>query len=74
MRKLMESASRMVRRAWQFVVLFAIVRLAAGIALVALGGGFAWSVEVTAICAGAVIVYLLVALAVRRWAPPRGAS
>jgi hypothetical protein len=62
-----------MQRWWHIVIIFLIARLIAGIVLLAIDGS-AWSVELTLIIAACVAVYLLVGLAVRRWAPPRRAS
>ena len=56
------------------VVLFVALRLVAGVAIIAFDGGVARGLELTVICAVAVVVYVGVALAVRRWSPPRRAS
>lgn len=68
--------SSKVRAAFQIIVLFAVLRLAAGLAMIVLfeRDAVAWGGEVTLIVAAAVVVCLLVALAVRRYSPPRGAS
>lgn len=64
-----------VRRAWRIVVLFLVLRLGAGVAAIALldRGAIAWGIELTAIVAAMLVVYVLVALAVRWWAPPHRA-
>lgn len=74
MGELFRSAAARIQYVWRIIVLFVALRLIAGIAIVVVGGGVAWGIEVTLICAGAIAVYLLVALAVRRWAPPRRAN
>jgi hypothetical protein len=74
MNAMLRAVAARIQYIWRIIVLFVVLRLIAGMAIVALGGGVAWSIEVTVICAGAVAVYLLVALAVRRWAPPRRVS
>ena len=61
-----------MRRLWHLLILFLVLRLVAGLVLVAIDGA-AWSIELTLITAAAVAVYAAVALAVRRWAPPRRA-
>jgi hypothetical protein len=58
---------------WHLLVLFLVLRLLAGLLLIAFDGGIARSVELTFIVAVCVLVYGLVALAVRQWAPPRRA-
>lgn len=65
-------AAARLRRLWHLLILFLVLRLGAGVVLVALDGA-AWSIELTLIVAAAVAIYALVALAVRRWAPPRRA-
>lgn len=63
------------RRAWRVVVLFCALRFVAGVAAIAIfdRGAIAWGPELTVIVAAMVVVYLLVALAVRWWSPPRRA-
>jgi hypothetical protein len=73
MGKVLDDVARFARSAWRIIVLFVALRLIAGIAIIAFGGGIAWGVEITLVCAAAVAVYVLVALAVRRWSPPRRA-
>jgi hypothetical protein len=68
----LRSAAQRLRRLWDLLILFLVLRLAAGVLLVAIDGA-AWSIELTLIVAAAVAIYALVALAVRRWAPPRRA-
>jgi hypothetical protein len=67
------SAARRFRRLWHLLVLFLVLRLLAGVMLIIFDGGIARGFELTVIVAAAVIVYGLVALAVRQWAPPRRA-
>jgi hypothetical protein len=69
----LRSAAHRVRRLWHLLVLFLVLRLLAGVVLIIFDGGIARSVELTIIVAAAVVVYGLVALAVRQWAPPRRA-
>jgi len=58
--------------ALQLLVVFAIARVIAGLIMIAfVSDAIAWGYEITAIIAGCAVVYVLVALAVRRWAPPR---
>jgi hypothetical protein len=67
------AASHRLRRLWHLLVLFLVLRLLAGVVLIVFDGGIARSMELTIIIAAAVVVYALVALAVRQWAPPRRA-
>ena len=61
-----------LRQVWRIVLLFAVVRLAVGVVAVAwYERDVALGVELWLIAAACVAVYLLVALAVRRWSPPR---
>lgn len=62
-----------VQRAFRFVVLFCVLRLVAGIGAIVLfdRGAFAWGWELTLVALTMLAVYVLVALAVRRWSPPR---
>ncbi len=64
------------RRIAGVVVLIAVVRIGAGLAVIALfdRDAVAWGPEVTAIVVAAVAVPVLVALAVRRWSPRRRVS
>lgn len=64
-----------IRRAWRIVVLFCALRFVAGVAAIALfdRGAIAWGTELTVVVAAMVVIYLLVALAVRWWSPPRRA-
>jgi hypothetical protein len=59
----------------RIVLLFVILRLVAGVIIIAFfdRDAVAWGYEVTAILAGVIVVCLLAALAVRRYAPPRRA-
>jgi hypothetical protein len=68
------NAGARIRRLWGLVVLFVVLRLLLGVAFIAFNGGIARSYELTLLCLIAVVVYVGVALAVRRWAPPRRAS
>ncbi len=63
-----------LQRLWRLLVLFLVLRLIAGVALVAIDDGFAWGTELTLIVGAAIVIPILVALAVRRWAPPRRTS
>lgn len=71
MRNALRSIAATTQRWWRLLILFLVLRLAAGLALLAFDGGFAWSIELTLLVAFSLAVYVLVALAVRRWAPPR---
>jgi heme/copper-type cytochrome/quinol oxidase subunit 4 len=66
----------MIARFWQFVLLFAVVRVAIGIVFIVMAGrdDAAWSLRATVIVALAALVCFVVAMAVRRWAPPRRIS
>jgi hypothetical protein len=74
MRERLSAAGAKVQRLWRLLVLFLVLRLVVGVIFIAWSGAVAWSMELTLIVAAAVLVYVLVALAVRRWAPPRRAS
>jgi hypothetical protein len=69
----LRSAAYRFRRLWHLLVLFLVLRLIAGVVLIIFDGGIARGLELTIIIAVAVVVYGLVALAVRQWAPPRRA-
>lgn len=58
------------RRVFQLVVLFCALRIAVGVGAILLfdRGAVAWGTELTAVVAAAVVVYVGVALAVRRYA------
>lgn len=71
MRNALRSVGATMQRWWRLLILFLVLRLAAGLALLAFDGGFAWSIELTLLIAFSFAVYVLVALAVRRWSPPR---
>jgi hypothetical protein len=71
MRDRLDAFTATAQRWWRILILFLVARLAAGLALLAYDGGIAWSMELTLLVAACVAVYVLVALAVRRWAPPR---
>lgn len=60
----------------RWLVLLAIARIAAGVAIIALidRDAVAWGYEVTLIVVAVFAACLLAALAVRRYAPPRRAS
>jgi membrane protein YdbS with pleckstrin-like domain len=74
MRDALRFVSAKLQRLWRLLILFLVLRLIAGLVLVAFNDSFAWSIELTAIVVVGVAVYVLVALAVRRWAPPRRIS
>jgi hypothetical protein len=73
MRDALRSVQQRLRRLWRLLILFLVLRLVAGVVMIAFDGGIARSGELTVIVAVAVVVYGLVALAVRQWAPPRRA-
>ncbi len=62
-----------VRGLFRLVVLFCILRFVVGFAMIVLvdRNAIAFGPELTAIVAAMVVVYVGVALAVRRWSPPR---
>jgi membrane protein implicated in regulation of membrane protease activity len=64
------------QRLFRLVILFCVLRFVIGIAflLVFDRSAVAWGPELTAIVVVVVAVYVLVALAVRRWSPPRRAD
>ena len=66
----------MMQKIGRVIVLFAIARLLAGVAVIALfdRDAVAWGYEVTLIVLAAAVIYVGVALAVRRWSPGRRAS
>lgn len=74
MRESLRSASAKLQRLWRLLIIFLILRLVAGIVVVAFNDGFAWGIELTLITAATVVIPVLVALAVRRWAPPHRTS
>ena len=71
--ELLRSGAQRFRRLWHLLILFLVLRLLAGVVLIVFDGGVARSLELTVIIAAAVVVYALVALAVRQWAPPHRA-
>lgn len=73
MRDRARSFAATARRWWHVLILFLVLRLIAGVVLL-LFDGSVWSIELTLAIVAALAVYVLVALAVRRWAPPRRAS
>jgi hypothetical protein len=64
-----------LRRLWQLLVLFCVLRIVAGVAVIVLfdRDAVAWGWELTGIVCATLVVYVSVALAVRWWAPPRRA-
>ena len=64
-----------LRRVWQLIVMFCVLRIIAGVAVIILfdRDAVAWGWELTGIVAAMLVVYVSVALAVRLWAPPRRA-
>ena len=62
-----------IRRVFRLVVLFLVLRTVAGIVMIAFfqRDAVAWGPELTAITVGVFVVCIGVALAVRRWSPPR---
>ena len=74
MRDAIHSIGSTIQRWWRLLVLFLVLRIALGLALLAFDADFARGIELTIIVAACLAVYLLVALAVRRWAPPRRSS
>jgi hypothetical protein len=60
-----------LRRWWHLLILFLVLRLIAGVVLLFFDDNFAWGIELTLAVIAAIAVYVLVALAVRRWSPPR---
>ncbi len=69
-------AFSMLQRVMEIILLFALVRIIVGVAMIALFNrdAVAWGIELTLIVALAFAVSIAVALAVRRWSPPRRAS
>lgn len=74
MRDALWSLSAKLQRLWRLLILFLVLRLIAGAVLVAFDDGFAWGIELTLIVGAAIAIPVLVALAVRRWAPPHRTS
>lgn len=64
-----------LQRVMEIILLFALVRVIVGVTMIALFNrdAVAWGIELTLIIALAFAVSILVALAVRRWSPPRRA-
>ena len=62
-----------IQRLFRLVVLFCILRFVVGIGVLLFfdRGSVAWGPELTAVVVAMLAVYVLVALAVRRWSPPR---
>jgi hypothetical protein len=74
MRDALRSVSAKLRQLWRLLVFFLVLRLIAGVVLLAFDDGFAWGIELTLIVGAAIVIPVLVALAVRRWAPPHRTS
>ena len=70
---MLRRAGAIADRVFRFILLFAVVRIIVGVAAIAFfdRGAFAWGPELTIIVAVAAVVYLAVALCVRRWSSPR---
>ncbi len=64
------------QRLFRLVVLFCVLRFVVGIGVLLFfdRGAVAWGPELTFVVVAMVAVYVLVALAVRRWSPPRAPS
>ena len=62
-----------VQRLFRLIVLFCILRFVVGIAVLVFfdRDAIAWGPELTFVVIAMLAVYVLVALAVRRWSPPR---
>jgi amino acid transporter len=62
-----------IQRLFRLVVLFILLRLVVGIAVLVFfdRDAVAWGWTVTFVVIAMLAVYVLVALAVRRWSPPR---
>ena len=62
-----------IQRLFRLVVLFIVLRLVVGVVVLLFfdRGAVAWGWEVTFVVVAMLAVYVLVALAVRRWSPPR---
>ena len=65
-----------IQRVFHLIVLFCVLRFIVGIAAIALFDreAIAFGPELTIVVLAIVVVYLLVALAVRWWSPPRRIS
>ncbi len=65
-----------LQRVMEIILLFALVRVIVGVAMIALFNrdAVAWGIELTLIVGAAFAVSIGVALAVRRWSPPRRVS
>ena len=74
MRDALRSLSAKLQRLWRLLILFLVLRLLAGVVLIAFDDGFARGIELTLIVGAAIVIPVLVALAVRRWAPPHRTS
>ena len=62
-----------VRRVWRLIVLFCVLRFAIGLGVLIFfdRGALAWGPVLTVLVVAALALYVGVALAVRRWSPPR---
>ncbi len=67
------SLAAKIQRLFRLVVLFIVLRLVVGVAVLLFfdRGAVAWGWEVTLVVVAMLAAYVLVALAVRRWSPPR---
>lgn len=70
----LRSIGSTLRRWWHLLILFLVLRLLAGVVLLFFDDSFAWSIELTLMIIAAIAIYVLVALAVRRWSPPRASA
>jgi membrane protein implicated in regulation of membrane protease activity len=73
MRARWHSIAAKIQRLFRLVVLFIVLRLVVGIAVLLFfdRGAVAWGWPMTLVVLAMLAVYVLVALAVRRWSPPR---
>ena len=65
-----------VQRVFRLIVLFCVLRVVIGLAVLLLFNrdAIAWGPELTVLVIAIAAVYVGVALAVRRWSPPRGTT
>ena len=72
MRARWQNFTSKIQRLFRLIVLFCILRFVVGIAVLLLfdRGAIAWGAELTFVVIAMLAVYLIVALAVRRWSPP----
>jgi amino acid transporter len=72
MRARWQNFTSRIQRLFRLVVLFCILRFVVGIAVLLFfdRSAVAWGAELTLVVVAMLAVYLLVALAVRRWSPP----